>query len=59
MLIHKAEAVRKRLIAYDKMTMPLVDHYTQQGILKSFRGTESDVIYPQVKAHLDTLGVLK
>jgi len=35
------------------MTAPLIDYYAQQGVMKEFTGTESDVIYPQVKAFLE------
>ena len=55
----KAEAVRARLDAYDEMTAPLVTFYADMGVLKEFQGTESDVIYPMVKAHLDAIGCEK
>jgi adenylate kinase family enzyme len=42
-------SVRKRLDAYDAVTQPLIDYYEQRNILQSFAGTQSDVIYPQVK----------
>jgi len=48
----KPESVRTRLSAYDKVTSPLVDFYAQQGVLKTFSGTMSDVIYPEVKKWL-------
>ena len=76
----RAEAVRKRLEAYDRLTVnfvvhawddaksvravdlsiylwqaPLVEYYSNAGILESFQGTESDVIYPEVKEHLNAL----
>jgi nucleoside-triphosphate--adenylate kinase len=49
----KPESVRTRLAAYDKVTAPLVDWYRRKGLVQTFRGTESDVIYPQVKAYLE------
>mmetsp|Transcript_6149 Transcript_6149/g.7963 ORF Transcript_6149/g.7963 Transcript_6149/m.7963 type:complete len:255 (-) Transcript_6149:246-1010(-) len=52
----KPESVRTRLTAYDKMTAPLVDYYNHQGFLKTFTGTKSDVIYPQVKMWLEKEG---
>jgi len=52
----KEEAVRARLDAYDAMTAPLIQFYGDQGVLQSFQGTESDVIYPMVKKHLERLG---
>jgi nucleoside-triphosphate--adenylate kinase len=48
----KPESVRTRLRAYDAVTAPLVQYYTQRGVLKTFTGTMSDVIYPQVKLWL-------
>mmetsp|Transcript_35984 Transcript_35984/g.74808 ORF Transcript_35984/g.74808 Transcript_35984/m.74808 type:complete len:254 (-) Transcript_35984:184-945(-) len=48
----KPESVRTRLSAYDKVTSPLVDFYDSRGLLKTFSGTQSDVIYPQVKKWL-------
>jgi nucleoside-triphosphate--adenylate kinase len=48
-------AVRKRLKLFDDMTMPLVEYYSQKkGVLKTFTGTMSDVIYPDVKRWLES-----
>ena len=49
----KPETVRKRLEAYEEVTAPLVQYYNEKGVLKSFSGTESDVIYPQVNNWLE------
>jgi nucleoside-triphosphate--adenylate kinase len=43
------DSVRTRLQAYDSVTAPLVQYYTERGVCKTFTGTKSDVIYPQVK----------
>jgi adenylate kinase family enzyme len=51
----KAEAVRERLQTYDKQTAPLVSYYADRGVLAAFSGTESNVIYPMVKAHMASL----
>jgi nucleoside-triphosphate--adenylate kinase len=48
----KPESVRTRLRAYDEVTAPLVDYYTERGVLKTFSGTMSDVIYPNVQRWL-------
>jgi nucleoside-triphosphate--adenylate kinase len=48
----KPETVRARLQLYDKSTSPLVQYYESNGVLKSFQGTKSDVIYPEVKKWL-------
>jgi len=50
----KPETVRARLEQYDKSTSPLVQYYEQNGVLKSFHGTQSDVIYPKVKNWLES-----
>ena len=49
----KPEAVRKRLQAYKQVTAPLVRYYEKRGLCKTFSGTMSDVIYPQVKDFLE------
>jgi adenylate kinase len=46
------DKVRKRMEAYDEITAPLVDYYQQQGVLTTFSGTMSDVIYVDVKQFL-------
>ena len=48
----KAETVRARLQKYADVTMPLIGYYENKGVLANFAGTESDVIYPEVKMHL-------
>lgn len=50
----KPETVRARLELYDESTSPLVQYYESNGVLKSFRGTQSDVIYPEVKKWLQS-----
>ncbi|GFH45987.1 nucleoside-triphosphate--adenylate kinase [Chaetoceros tenuissimus] len=50
----KPETVRKRLEAYEQVTAPLVEYYDEKGVLKTFAGTESDVIYPKVNKWLNS-----
>jgi len=60
----KPESVRKRLGAYDKMTAPLIQYYSKQGVLKSFDGSDqkellaqnkrSDAIYKSLKPYLES-----
>ena len=38
--------------AYDKVTAPLIQYYAEKGILKTFTGTKSDVIYVEVQKWL-------
>ena len=48
----KSDVVRARLDNYQKMINPLIEHYENMGVLKTFSGTQSDVIYPPVKQFL-------
>ena len=50
----KPETIRRRLDSYESTTKPLLDFYRASGntIVKSFKGTESDVIYPEIKEFL-------
>lgn len=50
----KPESVRARLDSYDKVTSPLIQFYDSKGVLKTFAGTMSDVIYPEVKKWLQS-----
>ena len=49
----KPESVLRRLEKYEDVTRPLVRYYEEKGVIQTFRGTESDVIYPEVKRWLD------
>lgn len=48
----KPETVTRRLEAYDEVTAPLVQYYNEKGVLKTFQGTMSDVIYKSVNQWL-------
>jgi len=48
----KPDCVRNRLASYDEITSPLIDYYGKRGVLETFSGTMSDVIYPDVKLWL-------
>ena len=39
-----------------QVTSPLVAWYEKKGVLKTFHGTMSDVIYPDVKEWLESKG---
>eukprot|EP00842_Homolaphlyctis_polyrhiza_P000165 jgi/Hompol1/1149/HPOL_004468-RA len=43
-----AETVYARLEAYRKQTMPIIDHYDEEGIVYNFKGSTSNEIYPQI-----------
>jgi len=49
----KPESVLKRLQKFEDATAPLVKYYEDKGVLQKFKGTMSDVIYPEVKGWLD------
>lgn len=49
----KPASVLKRLQKYEQATAPLVKYYEEKGVIQTFRGTMSDVIYPEVKNWLD------
>ncbi|XP_074850958.1 GTP:AMP phosphotransferase AK3, mitochondrial isoform X2 [Carettochelys insculpta] len=50
----KPETVTKRLKAYEAQTKPVLEYYQKKGILESFSGTETNKIWPQVHAFLQT-----
>jgi len=48
----KPESVQKRLQVYQDMIQPVLDFYKDRNLLYEFQGTESNVIYPEVKKFL-------
>lgn len=52
----KPDAVLKRLETYDEFTEPLNQYYRDKGILESFEGETSDVIFQKVTESLGTRG---
>ncbi len=50
----KEETVAKRLEVYHDQTQPLIDYYTQKGVLKEISGTKAiDEIFDEIKAVLE------
>lgn len=47
------DVVRKRLSIYHTQTNPLLDHFKQLGLLKTYTGTESKVLWPQVRKDVE------
>lgn len=43
------DTVKERLEQYETQTRPVLNYYKQRNLLQTFSGTESDVIWPQVK----------
>ncbi|CAB4027296.1 GTP:AMP phosphotransferase AK3, mitochondrial, partial [Paramuricea clavata] len=48
----KPETVDARLNIFQSQMAPVLKFYSEQEILHTFPGTESDVIYPEVKEFL-------
>ena len=48
------EKMKRRMLEYkyENVTKPLVNYYEEKGVIQTFRGTMSDVIYPEVKGWL-------
>ena len=51
----RPEVVAERLKLYEEQTKPVLEFYKQLGLLETFSGTESDVIWPQVERFIETL----
>ncbi|KAJ2776431.1 Adenylate kinase 2 [Coemansia javaensis] len=47
------EVFRRRLELYHAQTAPLLEYYRAAGVLTSFSGPTSDIIYPQIHGFLD------
>jgi nucleoside-triphosphate--adenylate kinase len=43
-------------LGFAQMTLPLVNYYDRKGLAKTFQGTKSDIIYPEVKKWLEERG---
>ncbi|KAM9096894.1 GTP:AMP phosphotransferase AK3, mitochondrial [Sarcophilus harrisii] len=50
----KPETVTKRLKAYEAQTKLVLEYYRKKGVLETFSGTETNIIWPQVYAFLQT-----
>ena len=48
------DTVLKRLQQYESMTKPVLVYYEKSKLLKSFHGTESDKIWPEVEQFIKT-----
>lgn len=51
------ETVESRLKVYTEQTAPLIDYYTQKGIILNFTGSEApaEVLFEEIKTELDKL----
>ncbi|KAJ2612599.1 Adenylate kinase 2 [Coemansia sp. RSA 1365] len=47
------ESFKRRLEQYHAVTQPLLNYYHSMGVLTSFSGSTSDIIFPQFYAFLD------
>ena len=50
----RPETVRERLRQYNSQTRPVLDYYEEMKMLRSFSGTESDVLWPQIETFLQS-----
>ncbi|XP_038660346.1 GTP:AMP phosphotransferase AK3, mitochondrial isoform X2 [Scyliorhinus canicula] len=48
----KPETVTSRLQAYEELTRPVLEYYRNKGILEVFSGTETNKIWPELRAFL-------
>lgn len=48
------DTFKARLGVYDGVTTPLKSYYAERGVLKTFAGETSDVIWPQIDAELES-----
>lgn len=46
------DTVRERLVQYNAQTRPVLDYFLQQNLLQTFTGTESDVLWPQIREYI-------
>jgi nucleoside-triphosphate--adenylate kinase len=46
--------VKRRLEVYSTTTQPVIDFYKENGVLKDFKGRESNKIWPEVFKSLAT-----
>ncbi len=47
------EAISKRLATYNEKTAPLVGFYEKEGLLKTIKGTSSEVVLAEIKSALN------
>ncbi len=48
------ETVKERLRQYELQTKPVLDFYHRHGLVRSFTGTESDEIWPEVLKYIES-----
>ena len=56
-LVHRPDdthaSILRRLEQYHELNAPLIAYYKERGVLQSFAGTESNVIYPEMESYID------
>ena len=48
----KPETIANRLEKFRQQTAPVIEHFGKQGIVTTFKGTESKKIYPVIHEYL-------
>ena len=46
-------AVEERLRQYESQTKPVLDYFEQKGVLRTFTGTESDILWPKIRQFVE------
>ena len=46
-------AVQERLRQYETLTKPVLDYFNDKGMLRTFTGTESDVLWPKIRQFVE------
>eukprot|EP00055_Hartaetosiga_balthica_P013811 m.72571 g.72571 ORF g.72571 m.72571 type:complete len:367 (-) comp8388_c1_seq1:57-1157(-) len=49
------ETVQNRLETYSSVTQPLLSFYRERGILHTFEGSETNIIFPKIEEYLDSV----
>lgn len=50
----RPDIVQKRLHLYHQQTKPVINHFNQLGLLKTYSGTESKVLWPLIESDIKT-----
>lgn len=47
------DVVQERLNLYETQTKPVLEYFNEKGLLRTFSGTESDVLWPKIKQFVE------
>ena len=46
-------AVQERLQLYESQTKPVLNYFNEKGVLRTFTGTKSDILWPQIRQFVE------